>query len=65
MLKSGNLRGEKVKYEDGIGCCIWYPFQPEGEDEEMGMCFDFDYNDIDDLMKLLQDLKAVEPEVYA
>jgi len=56
VLKQGNLRGEKVRYEDGVGCCIWYPLPGDG-DEETGLCFDFSESDIDDLIALLWRLK--------
>ena len=62
MLKSGNLRAEKIKYKDGIGCCVWYPM---GEDEdEMGLCFDFEYEDIDAFIEILHKIKWVKPKVY-
>jgi len=65
IIKNGKLRGEKIKYRDGIGCCIWYPFPcEEGEEEESGICFDFDNDDIDDLIGLLKKIKKTEPEVY-
>ena len=54
MLKQGNLRGEKVRYEDGVGCCVWYPMPGT---EETGLCFDFSESDIDDLIALLWRLK--------
>lgn len=56
MLKQGNLRGEKVAYPDGVGCCVWYPLPGDG-DEEAGLCFDFSESDIDDLIALLWRLK--------
>ena len=49
MLKSGNYRGEKVLYPDGIGCCIWLVIDPD--DEDVGLAFDFPFDDIDDLIK--------------
>jgi hypothetical protein len=66
MFKNGRLRGEKVKYPDGIGCCVWYPFPNEDgeDDEDAGLCFDFGYDDIDDLIALLQEMKVTEPEIY-
>ena len=56
MLKQGNLRGEKVAYPDGVGCCVWYPLPGDG-DEEAGLCFDFAESDLDDLMTLLWRLR--------
>ena len=56
MIKQGKLRGEKIAYPDGIGYTIWYPFAYEGEDEESGICFDVDYEDIDDLIAHIDSL---------
>ena len=53
MLKQGNLRAEKEEFEDGSGCCVWYPM----EDEESGVCFDFPIEDLDDLIILLNKLR--------
>ena len=65
IIKNGKLRGEKIKYPDGIGCCIWYPFPCEkGEEEESGICFDFANDDIDELIGLLEKIKQAEPEIY-
>ena len=61
-IKSGALRGDKTSYRDGIGCCVWYPMS-EAE-LEMGMCFDFSFEDIDDFIKLLKKLKRARAEVY-
>ena len=66
MFRKGKLRGEKVQYPDGIGCCIWYPFpgHEEGEDEDTGLAWDFSFSDIDDLIAMLQEIKTAEPEIY-
>ena len=61
--RQGKLRADKVSYKDGVGCCVWYPF-PDGDDEDTGICFDFSYEDIDDIILLLQHLKLVAPDVY-
>ena len=63
MIKKGNLRGEKVKYPDGVGCCIWFPVG-EGKDAGMGLCFDFSDTDLDDMIELLKEMKETEPEIY-
>ena len=55
-IAKGKLRGQKCEYKDGVGCCIWYPL---GNDEDVGVCFDFNYEDIDDLIALLKELKEV------
>lgn len=61
MLKSGKYRGEKILYPDGIGCCIWLPFE---EDESAGFAYDFSFEDIDDIIALLQEIKEVPAEVF-
>ena len=63
MIKKGNLRGEKIKYSDGVGCCIWFPMG-EDEDEGVGLCFDFSDTDLDDMIELLKEMKETEPEIY-
>ena len=62
-IKRGNLYGDKIQYEDGISCCVWYP-APEEDDEleDFGLCFDFSYDDIDDLIALLEEMKEIEAE---
>ena len=68
MQESGVFRGEKIEYHDGIGCCIWIPFSilldDENESDDAGLCWDFGFEDIDDLINLLEKLKKVEAEVY-
>lgn len=61
MIKQGKLRGEKVQYDDGIGCCVWEPF-PDEKDDSFGLCWDFSFSDIEDLQKLIETLKAISPE---
>lgn len=58
IYKQGNIRGDKVEYKGKTNCCIWYPF-PGDKDDDAGMCWDFSYEDIDDLIFLLQHLKRV------
>jgi len=60
-VQQGGLRGEKVQYPDGVGCCVWYPWE---DDTDTGLCFDFPEEDIDDLIVLLQKLKVVEARTY-
>lgn len=68
MIKKGKLRAEKIEYKDGVGCCVWYPLinenDGEDQDEESGICFDFDGDDIDDMIELLKELKNLEPEIF-
>ena len=64
-IKKGELRGEKVEYTDGVGCCVWYPFvTAEGKEIDSGVCFDFAADDIDDFIALLIALKEAEPEKF-
>ena len=36
-----------------------------GEDEdEMGLCFDFEYEDVDAFIEILHKIKWVKPKVY-
>lgn len=58
MIRQGKLRGDKVKYPDGIGCCIWQPF-PDG-DEDTGLCWDFAAEDLDDAIYLLIALREAD-----
>ena len=62
IYKSGKLRADKVQYEDGIGCTVWYPF-PGDPDEDAGICFDFSAADIADFIALLQMLKEAPAEI--
>lgn len=67
MIRKGKLRGGKVLYPDGVGCCVWYPFSSLGvddDDESGGLAWDFSFEDIDDLIALLQEMKEAEPEVF-
>jgi hypothetical protein len=58
---SGKMRIEARKYKDGVGVCVWQPFESEGttdlEDNDAGLCWDFGDEDLDDLIGLLQDVK--------
>lgn len=62
MIKRGRVCGERVRYPDGVGGCIWIPFP--GEDDDTGICFDFEDSDLDDMIELLTALKGAEPAVY-
>jgi len=56
----GDLRADKIKFESGVWCCIWYPLPGT---EDAGICFDFHVEDIPDMIKLLQTLQDAEPDV--
>jgi len=60
-IRSKTFCADKVQYPDGIGCCIWHPFPG---DEEHGLAWDFAYDDIDELIALLYDLKAMPADIY-
>jgi hypothetical protein len=60
----GRLRGEKVRYKDGIGLCIWYPMPGADGEEESGICFDISGDDLADAINLLLDLREAEPDVF-
>jgi len=63
LLKKSEFRAEKIEYEDGIGCCIWRLF-PNSDNEDIGHCWDFAYDDIDDILYLLNELKEIPAELY-
>ena len=58
IYRSGDLRGEKLTDGEDTWCCIWYPLPDFGgvEDENSGMCFDFQESDIPELTLLLGQL---------
>lgn len=64
--KVGRLRGEKITYKDGTGCCIWIPLKEveEGEEEGGGICFDFSADQIPDLKKLAEVLEQADPDIF-
>jgi len=62
MLRRGLLRAEKVEYPDGVGCCIWRVW--EDADEDMGVCWDFSFDELNDILALLTELRDAPAEVY-
>lgn len=62
MNKKGRFAVEKVKYKDGIGCCIWYII--DKKKPNIGLCWDFSYKDLDIILYLLQSLKTAKPIIY-
>jgi hypothetical protein len=62
MLKKGKFRAEKILYPDGVGCCIWEV--PDGWEESSGLAWDFSFDDIDQIIELLTELKAITPEIF-
>jgi len=66
-VKQGPFRGDKIEYKDGIGCCIWVPFDDDDDSDDSddnGVAFDFSYDDIDELISLLRKLKLSEATKY-
>lgn len=57
-IKVGRLRGNKTEYRGEEMCCVWFPLN--GKDDDLGICFDFLPEDIDDFIALLQKLKEME-----
>jgi hypothetical protein len=59
MIRRGDLRADKTQYPDGVGCCLWrtFPGHGTGDDEGMGVCWDFSKDEIDDLIAMLGELK--------
>jgi len=65
MVKSGLYRAEKVRYPDGVGCCVWRKFKDEDSDEDSaGLCFDFPGDEYEDMLKVIQGLREDEEKVF-
>ena len=62
MKRIGKFAVEKVKYKDGLGCCIWYINDEKHPDS--GLCWDFAYEDLDTILILLTSLKLMKPRIY-
>jgi len=62
-IKSGKIRGEKVKYPDGVGYAVWLLWD-ESDEDGGNLCFDFSSDDIEDLKKVIEELEVAEPEIY-
>lgn len=62
----GKLRGDKVKYKYGESCTIWYPLEDTKniEDEDSGICFDFQAEDTNDLISLLEEMKDNPADIF-
>lgn len=60
MLRRGNLRAEKTEYEGEFWCCLWTP-APWGEDA--GHCWDFKFEELENAIALLQELRTAEAVV--
>jgi hypothetical protein len=55
MIKVGNLRAHKTEYVNGVRCCILYPLGYD--DKGSGICFDFAFDDIGNLIEIMTLLK--------
>jgi len=64
MVRSGEYGGEKVRYKDGVGCCIWQWWKDKNDEETSGMCFDYPEEATDDVAKVIDDLRNDEATVY-
>ena len=62
MIRKGKFAVDKIKYKDGIGCCIWKILDEKIPDT--GLCWDFSYEDLNIILYLLNELKVIEPEIY-
>jgi hypothetical protein len=62
MIRKGKIAVDKVKYKDGIGCCLWYII--DEKKPETGLCWDFSYSDLDTILELLKKLKKINPTIY-
>ena len=64
IYKSGDLRGEKLTDGEDEWCCIWYPMPGVyvEEDEDSGICFDFQASDLTDLILLLHQLDGAKAD---
>jgi hypothetical protein len=58
--KKGRLRGDKIKYKDGVAYCVWYPFSEDDGEDETGLCFDIAGDDFEDFKALILDLEKAE-----
>ena len=58
------LKGEKITYRDGVGYTIWEGIKGAKPEDDIGCCFDFAEEQMEDLLALLQDLKQREAEPY-
>lgn len=62
MIRKGRFAVEKVRYKDGVGCCIWYIIDKKNPND--GLCWDFEYKDLNKIIELLQELKKIKPRIY-
>lgn len=61
MLRRGLLRAEKVEYPSRVSCCIWRVW--EGASEDIGECWDFSFDELDDIIELLTELRDAPAEI--
>ena len=64
IYRSGELYGDKIKYPDGVGCCIWRPLPGDEHPETGGLAWDFTAEEIPDLIILLGKLIKAPAVLY-
>jgi hypothetical protein len=62
MIRRNKFAAEKIKYKDGVGCHIWQVINEIHPN--IGLCWDFSYKDIDEIIELLHDLKKIKAKLY-
>jgi len=62
MLRQGNLRADKIEYGKSgeTWCCLW---TPSVWDEDVGHCYDFPFEELENAIALLQELRTAEAVV--
>jgi len=63
VVKSGQYRGEKIRYSDGVGCCVWKLLNKDDEDSS-GDYFDFPYEERQDVVRVVLSLDDDEEKIY-
>lgn len=64
MARVGKYGGEKVRYPDGVGCCIWTYMKDKDGEETSGICYDFDGDDLDKVAELIEQLRTEKETAY-
>ena len=64
MLSQGRFRAEKWQSDGKAVCTVWRPFVVlDNEDDDVGPCFDFSPDELDDLIAILTALKDAPIDV--
>lgn len=65
VYKSGKIRGEKIKYPDGVGYTIWQVLgEDNDEDDSVGLCFDFPDDQMKDILCVTHQMEEADADVY-